>query len=250
MFDTVGGDRHRHAAIDPGALCLDSGVLGGVGPAHPPRLPALLPARPVARTTRNPRGRTTTNDPDRTTPNGPGPAKRAMPAVRNTKPALAWRYPIRTPARVRITSPPTPGRATAASAATETATGRSLTACRRNDRTPIGMAPLGAGGAIPGSDDARPASLIAPKMDAAIPPSVAVPVLPATGTPGTPESGRTSRNCDATDAPAVADSPAPSMPPNPSSTGSTPAMPNKKEERSDCSCVSGTTAPATDVSMS
>ena len=48
-----------------------------------------------------------------------------MPAVRNTKPALAWRYPMRTPARVRITSPPTPGRATAASAATETATGRS-----------------------------------------------------------------------------------------------------------------------------
>ena len=25
-------DRHRHAAIDPRALCLDSGVLGGVGP--------------------------------------------------------------------------------------------------------------------------------------------------------------------------------------------------------------------------
>ena len=93
----------------------------------------------------------------------PRRAKRAMPAVRNAKPALAWRYPTRTPARVRITSPPTAGRATAASAASETATGRSWRACRRNDRTPIGMAPLGAGGAIPGSDDARPASLIAPK---------------------------------------------------------------------------------------
>ena len=146
----------------------------------------------------------------------PRRAKRARPAVRNAKSAFSWRYPTRTTARVRITSPPTAGRATAASAASETATGRSRSACRGNDRTPIGMAPLGAGGAIPGSDDARPASLIAPKIDA----------------------------------PAVADSPAPSIPPNPFPTGSTPAMPNEKEERSDCSCVGGTTAPATDVSMS
>ncbi len=173
-----------------------------------------------------------------------------MPAVRNTKPALAWRYPTRTPAPVRITSPLTPGRATAASAASETASGSgSSRACRKNDRTPIGMAPLGAGGAIPGSDDAGPTWLIAPKVDGATPKSVAIPVaLPATGTPGTPASGRTSGNCDATDAPAAADRPAP--PPNPATTGSAPAMPNKKEDRSDCSCVSGTTAPAPEVSMS
>ena len=147
----------------------------------------------------------------------PRRAKRARPAVRNAKSAFSWRYPTRTPARVRITSPPTAGRATAASAASETATGRSWSACRGNDRTPIGMAPLGAGGAIPGSDDARPASLIAPKVDA-------------------PERRRQPehRRCL----------------PIRSATGSTPAMPNEKEERSDCSCVGGTTAPATDVSMS
>ena len=33
-------------------------------------------------------------------------------------------------------------------------------------------------------------------------------------------------------------------------TGATPAMPNNKEDRSDGGCVSGTTAPATEVSMS
>ena len=144
----------------------------------------------------------------------PRRAKRAMPAVRNAKPALAWRYPTRTPARVRITSPPTAGRATAASAASETATGRSWRACRGNDRTPIGMAPLGAGGAIPGSDDARPASLIAPKMDAKSPRALQPRCCRPPARPGHRKC-RTSRNCDATDAPAVADSPAPSMPPNP-----------------------------------
>ena len=92
------------------------------------------------------------------------------------------------------------------------------------------MAPLGAGGAIPGSDDAGPTWLIAPKVDGATPKSVAIPVaLPATGTPGAPASGRTSGNCDATDAPAAADSPGPWMPPTPPTTGCTPAMPNKKE---------------------
>ena len=40
------------------------------------------------------------------------------------------------------------------------------------------------------------------------------------------------------------------MPPDPSPTGATPAMPNNKEDRSDGGCVSGTTAPATEVSMS
>ena len=152
------------------------------------------------------------------------------------------------PAAVRITSPPAPGRAAAASAHSEAASGRSWRACWRNDRTPVGLAPLGASGAVPGSDDARPSAITS---------SVATPVgLPVNGTPEIPAScrpeiparGRTSGNRDATDAPAAADSPErPSMPPT---TGCTPAMPNKKEKRSDCSCVSGTTAPATGVSMS
>ena len=99
-----------------------------------------------------------------------------MPAVRNAKSALSWRYPTRTPARVRITSTPTAGRATAASAASETATGGSGRAGGRNDRTPIGMAPLDAGGAIPGSD------VVAPKV---VRPSVATPVfLLLSGLPG------------------------------------------------------------------
>ncbi len=82
---------------------------------------ATLSRRPTAlnapaRTTGNALGRTTT-DPERTTPNGtaPGRAKPAMPAVRNAKPALAWRYPTRTPAALRIVSPPAPGKARAAS---------------------------------------------------------------------------------------------------------------------------------------
>ena len=170
--------------------------------------------------------------------NGPGPAKRAMPAACNAKPALAWRYPTRTPAPVRITSPPAPGRARAASAASETGSipaaispaapgsadsdpgsRSSLSACRKNDCTPIEMAPLGASGGV-----------VAPKMDAASPPSVATPVaLPANGPPGMPASDRTSRHCDATHASAAGDSPAPATPPNPATAGSTPAMPNKKE---------------------
>jgi hypothetical protein len=47
-LEAVGGDRHRDAPIDPGALRRDSGVLGGVGTAHRARPPALLPARSVA----------------------------------------------------------------------------------------------------------------------------------------------------------------------------------------------------------
>src|SRR6185295_1944208 len=94
----------------------------------------------------------------------------------NAKSALSWRYPTRTPARVRITSTPTAGRATAASVASETATGRSGRAGGRNDRTPIGMAPLDAGGAIPGSD------VVVPKV---VRPSVATPVfLLLSGLPG------------------------------------------------------------------
>jgi hypothetical protein len=41
-----------------------------------------------------------------------------------------------------------------------------------------------------------------------------------------------------------------SIRPHASTTGSTPVMPNKKKASSDCSWVSGTTAPATEASMS
>ena len=40
------------------------------------------------------------------------------------------------------------------------------------------------------------------------------------------------------------------MPPTPSATGRTPAMPNKKEERSEGSCASRTTASTTERKMS
>ena len=59
-----------------------------------------------------------------------------------------------------------------------------------------------------------------------------------------------SGNSDATHACTAADSAALSIRPHASTTGSTPVMPNKKEASSDCSCVTGTTAPATEVSMS
>jgi hypothetical protein len=91
------------------------------------------------------------------------------------------------------------------------------------------MAPLGAGGAIPGSDDARPTSLIALKMDAAIPLSVTTSTLPASGTPETPASSRTRRNCDATDASVAADRSEPLIPRDPFSTGTAAVRPNKNE---------------------
>ena len=101
---------------------------------------------------------------------------------------------------------------------------------------------MGACGAIPDSADARPSAITS---------SVATLVaLPATGTPETPAKGRTSGNRDAPDAPAGADSPGPWMPATPPTTGGAPAMPNKKEKRSEGSCASGTTAPATELSMS
>src|SRR3982074_1787942 len=148
---------------------------------------------------------------------------------------------MRTPATVRITSPPTPGRATAATAHSEAISRSSSKTCRKSGSTPIGKAPLGACGAIPDSADTRPSKITS---------SVATVVaLPATGTPATPTKGMTSGTGDAPDAPAAAASPGRWMPPDPSSTGATPAMPNKKEERSDGGCVSGTTAPATEVGM-
>ena len=93
---------------------------------------------------------------------------------------------MRTPKRVRSTSPPTPGRTTAASAHSEMASGAWFRACRMNDCMPVGTAPLGAGGAIPGTDVARSTSLMAVEMDAEIPSSALV--LLAKGMPGTPAS--------------------------------------------------------------
>src|SRR4029079_9037629 len=92
-------------------------------------------------------------------------------------------------------------------------------------------------GAIPDRADTRPSNVTS---------SVAtLGALPATGTPETPAKGRTSGAGAAPDPPAAAASPGRWMPPVPSPTGATPAMPNNKDERSDGGCVSGTTAPAT-----
>src|SRR6185295_1684618 len=227
------------------------------------RHPALT-AR--GRATRNALGRTTINDPERTTPNGPGPAKRAIPAARTAEPALAWRYPTPTPAAVRIVSPPVPGRARAASAASEM--GSTTVASKiispatpdgaagpDSDPVPVSGSSLEAGQkngcASPGSDDASPTWVIAADMDAAIPPSGATPVaMSATGTPGIPANAQRSGNSDATHACTDADSAALSIRPHASTTGSTPVVPNKKKASSDCSWVSGTTAAATQVSMS
>jgi hypothetical protein len=150
---------------------------------------ATLSRRPPAlnapgRTTRNALGRMTTNDPERTTPNGtaPGLARDAMPAARNAKPALAWRYPRRAPVAKRITNPPAPGNAPAASAHSETGSRSSPKTCGKDAPAPIGNAASGAGGAIPDTADARPTAITS---------SVATPVAsPVTGRPETPASGR------------------------------------------------------------
>ena len=179
----------------------------------------------------------------------PGRAKCAMPAARNAKPALAWRYPMRTPARVRKPSPPAPGKAAAASAHSETDSRIAPTTCRKDDPARIGSAPSGAGGAILDAADARPSAITSSGAPARLPPS---PVGPRDRQwrPEIPAGGRPSRNCDATDSPAATDNPRPWMPSTPPTTGCTPAMPNKKEYRSEGSCASGTTAPTTEVSMS
>jgi hypothetical protein len=157
-----------------------------------------------------------------------------MPAGRNAEP-VRGPYATRTPTAVIMTSPPTPGRATAASAHIEAR--RNSQARWKYDCSPIGTS-CGASGAIPDSNDSPPSAITS---------SDATPVaaLPAVGAPGVPARGRTSGTCDAPDTPAAIPNPSPSMPPNPSTTGATPAVLNKKEERSNGSCVSGTTAPAT-----
>src|SRR6478609_4793223 len=146
-------------------------------------------------------------------------------------------YWMRTPITVRITIPPMPGRATTASAHSEAISrSSSKTTFGKSDSAPIGKAPLGACGA---SADTRPSKITSS--------GATLVALPATGTPETSAKGGTSGTGDAPDPPAAAASPGRLMPPDPSSTGVTPATPNKKEERSDGGCVSGTTAPTTEV---
>src|SRR3954453_17717866 len=149
---------------------------------------------------------------------------------------------MRTPTTVRITNPPMPGRATAASAHNEVISRSSSKRFGKNDSAPIGKALLGACGAIPDRADTRPS-----KITSSV--GATLVALPPTGTPDTPAKGRTSGACDTRDPPAAADNPAPWMSPDPSSTDATPAMPNKKDERSDGGCVSGTTAPTTELAM-
>src|SRR6478736_8698449 len=146
----------------------------------------------------------TTNDLERTTPNATAPGD-AMPAARNAKPALAWRYPSRVPVAKSITSPPSPGKAATASAHRETGTRISPRTCRKDDPALIGGAVSGTNGPIPDIADARPSAFTS---------SVTTPVAsPVTGTPETPAGGRPSGNRDADDAPAGADSAGPWMPP-------------------------------------
>src|SRR6478752_6125561 len=155
----------------------------------------------------------TTNDPERTTPNGTAAAERAkaaMPAVRTAKPALAWRYPRRAPVEKRITSPPTPGKAPAASAHSETGSRISPKTCRKDDPAAIENAASGATGAIADTADARASAITSSTSSGATP--VASPVTgrreaPESGGPEIPATGRPSGNRDATDAPAAADSP-------------------------------------------
>ena len=99
--------------------------------------------------------------------------------------------------------------------------------------------------------------VIAAKMDATIPPGGATPAaLPAaprdTGKCQDQPPLRRHRRIRGWRQPRTGD--ASHIGPDPRNgdggTYLTPAMPNKKEKRSDCSCVSGTTAPATEVSMS
>ena len=109
-----------------------------LGPADRPPVKCLDGQCAMRGTVTNPDtlGRRAICEPERTTPNGPGPAKHAIPARRTCKSAFAWRYPTRTPNAQMISSPPTPGRATAANADNEAGTNNALTVCSRNDRNP------------------------------------------------------------------------------------------------------------------
>src|SRR6476661_4974270 len=150
----------------------------------------------------------TTNDPERTAPNGTAPdrGKDAMPAVRTAKPALAWRYPRRAPVEKRITSPPTPGKAPAASAHSETGS-RSSPKTWENDPAPIENAAPGATGAMPDTADAPPSAITSSGATPVASPVTGRREAPESGGPEIPTTGRPSGNRDATDAPAAADSP-------------------------------------------
>src|SRR4051812_14098379 len=89
-----------------------------------------------------------------------------MPIDRTAKATLAWRYPTRTPAAQTIRRPPTPGRASAASADSEAGARTALMVCSRNDSAPVGPTAAGASGAVPDSDKSwlNPATAIPPSM--------------------------------------------------------------------------------------
>src|SRR6478736_6352991 len=129
-------------------------------------------------------------------------------------------------AALRIVRPPAPGRARAASAASEMgstpAALRFISAATPDgaagpdgDPVPVSRSSLEAGRkndcASPGSDDASPIWVIAAKMDAATPPSGATPV--AMSATGIPANARSRGNSDATHACTDADSAALSIRP-------------------------------------
>src|SRR4029078_2823288 len=89
--------------------------------------------------------------------------------------------PRRAPVAKRITSPPAPGNAPAASTHSETGRRMAPKTCRNNGPAPIGRAALGATGAIPDTADARPSAITS---------SGATPVAsPVTGRPETAARG-------------------------------------------------------------
>src|SRR3954451_15501013 len=93
-----------------------------------------------------------------------------MPVDRTAKGTLAWRYPTRTPAAQTIRRPPTPGRASAASADSEAGARTALMVCSRNDSAPVEPTAAGASGAVPDSDKSwlNPAAAIPPSMAGAV----------------------------------------------------------------------------------
>ena len=115
----------------------------------------------------------------------------------------------------------------------------------------IAVAPLGASGDIPGNDDARHAWVIAQKAAGARPPSGATQVaMPATGTPGIAANARSSGNSDATprmhgrrQRSTVDTSPCVHYRLHPGDA-------EQEEGKLGLRWVSGTTAPATEASMS
>ena len=158
---------------------------------------------------RSARGCRATSEPERTTPNGPWRAKREIPIVRHCpNAAFAWRYPTRIPAAQIIRSPPTPGRAIAASADSEARARNAFTVCSRRESASVGRTPSAASGAVPESVKS------ALKLAVAVRPSVAGAVIsPSNGMPPMGDVGRTSGGKGGTSAaPPAADSPAPELP--------------------------------------